>query len=276
MNPEALMMVKDNRQLKKYLIAPYIDPNPNLTPANSSTGSYVSLGAPMKMVEMFYTSHGLPINEDIQWVDNKYSISREKNSNYQHIVPLNENMLSLHRLREPRFYAMIGADRTCWYRNTLNNKYEEILIENRQGEWGGTELTTIDESSKQNITGYWIKKWMYDEPLFKVVKGLNRVKKLKGTPEEKAAAIDEWQKRCCSFTNERVGEWEKDVAAAVRYAKDHFADFIDFSCGIGATGHSMGGAVAYALCQDDPEYGSSEPVQPSVGFPDSCDTGASA
>ena len=99
-----------------------------------------------------------------------------------------------------------------------------------------------------------IKKWMYDEPLFKVVKGLNRVKKLKGTPEEKAAAIDEWQKRCCSFTNERVGEWEKDVAAAVRYAKEHFTDFIDFSCGIGATGHSMGGAVAYALCQDDPEY----------------------
>ena len=31
-------------------------------------------------------------------------------------------------------------------------------------------------------------------------------------------------------------------------------DFIDFSSGIGVAGHSMGGAVAYALCQDDPEF----------------------
>ncbi len=161
MNPEALMMVKNARNTLSTFIPPYRDPHPSLTPSINDTGGYACLGASMKMVEMFYTVHGLPISEDMQWVDSRYSLSKENNSNYQHIVPLGENILSLHRLREPRFYAIIGADRTYWYRYTLDKKYDDILIMNRRGEWGGTELNRIDESVKQNITGYWVKKWMF-------------------------------------------------------------------------------------------------------------------
>ena len=65
-----------------------------------------------------------------------------------------------------------------------------------------------------------IKKWMYDTSILKVSIEMSRLKKIKGSPEEKAEAIDRWQKTCCSYLNGRVMEWEKDTMAAVHYAKE--------------------------------------------------------
>lgn len=118
----------------------------------------------MKMVEMFYTDHGLPIDEDSQWMANKYYMTKEYDERYRDVVPIGENVLSLHRRREPRFYAMIGADRTYWYRAMSNGgivSYEGMILNNRQGEETGTQVKRYDESQAQNITGYWIKKWIY-------------------------------------------------------------------------------------------------------------------
>ena len=99
-----------------------------------------------------------------------------------------------------------------------------------------------------------IKKWMYSKSTLKVVCEMNRLKKFKGSLEDRVSAIDKWQKGSAGYLNGRIPEWEKDVYAAVKYAKENMNDFIDFSSGIGVAGHSMGGAVAYALCQDDPEF----------------------
>lgn len=99
-----------------------------------------------------------------------------------------------------------------------------------------------------------INKWMYNTSVLKVSRQMSRLKKMKGSLEEKAEAIDKWQKTSCSYLNGRVKEWEKDTMAAIGYAKEHYADFIDFDLGIGVSGHSMGGAVAYALCQDYDEF----------------------
>ena len=52
----------------------------------------------------------------------------------------------------------------------------------------------------------------------------------------------------------RVPVWAEDTLCAVRALKERCADRIDFSRGIGATGHSMGGAVAYYLCQHEEEF----------------------
>ena len=134
----------------------------------SSTEYYDSysdgcLGAPMKMVEMFYTEHGLPIDEDNQWMVNKYQMSKEYDRRYENVVSIGENVLSLHLRREPRFYAMIAADRTYWYRKTSTTgiaSYKALIMNNRQGEETGTKSNRYDESAAQNITGYWIKKWI--------------------------------------------------------------------------------------------------------------------
>lgn len=124
------------------------------------------LGAPMKMINMFYTDHGLPIEEDRQWLVSPYAFSQETDPKYKDVVMLNEDILNLHRKREPRFYAMIAADRTLWYRKTISWGYETygaIPVMVRQGETMGSPLTRYDEDTPQNVTGYWIKKGLYSE-----------------------------------------------------------------------------------------------------------------
>lgn len=76
----------------------------------------------------------------------------------------------------------------------------------------------------------------------------------KGTNEELARYVDEYQDKYGRFICDRVPEWEKDIMAVVDYAKKNLSDLIDFEKGIGATGHSMGGAVSYALCHDEKDF----------------------
>ena len=123
----------------------------------------------IKMVEMFYTEHGLPIEEDKQWLGSKYSMSKETDSRYKNVVPLNTDVMSLHRRREPRFYADIAADGTYWYRKMMKNGrsiYTPILTNMYQGANFGTQAKAIEPYQPQSLTGYWLKKWLVpDNPL---------------------------------------------------------------------------------------------------------------
>ena len=47
----------------------------------------------------------------------------------------------------------------------------------------------------------------------------------------------------------RLPEWGKDCLCVIDALKKSYEGRIDFARGIGATGHSFGGAVAYWLCQ---------------------------
>ena len=157
-NKEALWMV---RMYMGYDIYRYVMPKFN-------DGSYHTLpGAcyvpTMKMVEMFYTENGLPIDQDLRWVGsgNPYAISEETNPKYTGVVALNEPVLALHRNREPRFYADIAADRCYWRLGTTEeNNYK---VEAYQGEGWGLEATRLNALTPQNITGYYLKKWSYSK-----------------------------------------------------------------------------------------------------------------
>ena len=157
-NKEALWMV---RMYMGYDIYQYVMPKFN-------DGSYHTLqGAcyvpTMKMVEMFYTENGLPIDQDLRWVGsgNPYAISEETNPKYTGVVALNEPVLALHRNREPRFYADIAADRCYWRLGTTEeNNYK---VEVYQGEGWGLEATRLNALTPQNITGYYLKKWSYSK-----------------------------------------------------------------------------------------------------------------
>ena len=81
-----------------------------------------------------------------------------------------------------------------------------------------------------------------------------RLTRAKGTPAELAEQFDAFQSKYCRFHRERVDEWVKDTKAALRYAKEKLTDLIDFEKGVGVTGHSFGGDVAYALCLREPEF----------------------
>ena len=76
----------------------------------------------------------------------------------------------------------------------------------------------------------------------------------RGTDRELAQQFDALQQRYCKLILSRVAEWEQDTLDAVKYAQQAYSDRIDGSAGIGATGHSLGGAVAYMLCLDHSDF----------------------
>ena len=124
-------------------------------------------GASMKMVEMFYTEHGLPLSEDKQWVASRYEKSRENDERYRNVVPLNEEVLSLHLRREPRFYADIAAHGTYWYKKTVGGGNEPLYCNCLQGQRMGTSSKNYDIQTPQNLTGYYIKKFDNADVAFK-------------------------------------------------------------------------------------------------------------
>ena len=156
LNDEVLWMIK---------VAPYQDGGifglalPNFDDGSNHTLRGACYVPTMKMVEMFYTENGLPIDQDLRWVGsgNPYALSVETDPRYTNVVAMNEPMLNLHRRREPRFYADIAADRCYWRLGTAeNNNY---LVETYQGEPFGLAEKRLNALVRQNITGYFLKKW---------------------------------------------------------------------------------------------------------------------
>ncbi|MCQ4875308.1 RagB/SusD family nutrient uptake outer membrane protein [Butyricimonas paravirosa] len=131
---------------------------------NFETNSLGCLSPSMKMVEMYYTEHGLPIDADNTWsYANRYKLGAESSQLYEDVIPLNTTVVNLHLRREPRFYAHIAGDRMYWQRgtNTLWDNYN-LLVEAHKNEkpWG-TQSDFIVSNTWQNISGYWLKKHLF-------------------------------------------------------------------------------------------------------------------
>lgn len=98
-----------------------------------------------------------------------------------------------------------------------------------------------------------LSKKQYD-PLWGGMMKAFQLTRSKGTDRELANQFDQLQHQYCKLILSRVAEWEQDTLDAVEYARQAFGDLMDFRGGIAATGHSLGGAVAYMLCLDHPEF----------------------
>lgn len=92
------------------------------------------------------------------------------------------------------------------------------------------------------------------DPLWSGMLKAFRLTRSQGTHRELAQRFDELQRQYCKLILSRVAEWEQDTLDAVEYAKQAFGDLMDFESGVAVTGHSLGGAVAYMLCLDHPEF----------------------
>lgn len=168
-NQESILTINNTSELLAYYI---------IGKAPSSARKYYAyeakggLSASMKMVEMFYTANGLPLEEDKFWAPSafKYNLTKERDERYKDVLPLNEEVLGLHCQREPRFYAMITGDRMLWYRAVStggNVKYEALPMQMRQGEVLGSPSKRYTEDVGQYLTGYMVRKWLNtDVPLY--------------------------------------------------------------------------------------------------------------
>lgn len=136
---------------------PYISKEAN--PAQSGIGKGC-LSPSMKMVEMYYTVNGLPIDEDRTWeYADRYKMGRESDVRYRDVVPTGVDVLKLHLKREPRFYASIAADRCYWQRGP--QAAHLLQVKAYRGELFGSTSPTVNSSIPQNLTGYWLKKGTY-------------------------------------------------------------------------------------------------------------------
>ena len=93
---------------------------------------------------------------------------------------------------------------------------------------------------------------MYDNPVTAIISQI-KILKSQGTPEEVYGKFDAFQRKHSKYGMEHVREWGKDTMCVIDELRIRYAQWIDFSRGIGATGHSYGGATAYYLCQHTAE-----------------------
>jgi len=70
----------------------------------------------------------------------------------------------------------------------------------------------------------------------------------KGTDREKYSRFFEFQKKHMPQFTDKLEVWSRDTANVINFLRANYSEWIDFSKGCGASGHSFGGATAYYLC----------------------------
>ncbi|RFS21428.1 RagB/SusD family nutrient uptake outer membrane protein [Chitinophaga silvatica] len=120
---------------------------PQLDPNAFNINLKGKLAPPMKIAEMFYTKHGVPIDEDKNWdYANRFKL--------RNVTALDTGMqegyktVGLHFEREPRFYADIAFDGSTWFMK--NGDYN---IQSKLEQYSGKK-----QSRLFSITGYFTKK----------------------------------------------------------------------------------------------------------------------
>lgn len=140
-----------HNQYKQYQL---VLPRYNSEEYNFNNNIKGNVNPSMRMVELFYTDKGLPLDMDKSWgYEDRYNMGVEKNEDYNSVVILNQQVLNLHLRREPRFYADIACDKTYWERG-----YNKVVMNPYQGGSHGNSQNRLIPNAVQNLTGYWVKK----------------------------------------------------------------------------------------------------------------------
>lgn len=81
-----------------------------------------------------------------------------------------------------------------------------------------------------------------------------KIMKAKLSPEEAYEKFKAFQDKYVPYIKSRIPEWNTDNICVLSELKNRYEKWIDFSYGIGASGHSFGGALAYNLCQYNEDF----------------------
>lgn len=118
------------------------------------------LSPPMKIAEMFYTQHGVPIDEDKTWDYSGRDKLRTADENDALYIERNYTTAALNFDREPRFYADLGFDGSIWYGQGLYDDSNPSGLFYVQAKFGQIDAVQFDRGS---VTGYFIKKFIHFE-----------------------------------------------------------------------------------------------------------------
>ena len=123
--------------------------------SNNSTGGYMA--PTLNMALEFYTDHGVPINEDINWdYEGRFDLREVPlgDSEYQYDLIPGYTTVGLHFDREDRFYGSLSFDGGRYYMSNHGDDSEAYTINSRPG--GNTAAT--NSPSRYSGTGYTPKK----------------------------------------------------------------------------------------------------------------------
>lgn len=104
----------------------------------------------MKIARQYYTSHGVPMEEDKEWKGKNVEEIRASTQEEEGVIRGSTAEFNFNR--EPRFYASLGFDKGVWYGEGRVDRNPFVL----QGLFGQLANTNLAERS--NVTGYWAKK----------------------------------------------------------------------------------------------------------------------
>ena len=116
----------------------------------------------LSTVETFYSSHGVPIEEDNEWISNGWYNQKYEtaigDADHRFVIKEGETTARLHFNREYRFYSSVTFDRGLWYGNIIPSPSEtnQTTVLGRAGEVSGKR--SIERFS---ITGYLVKKLVH-------------------------------------------------------------------------------------------------------------------
>lgn len=131
---------------------PTLDPSLTNSSTSRAHGSYAPT---LKIAEMFYTKHGVPIDQDKTWdYSNRYDLYTATSADKLRIEP-GYTTSYLNVDREPRFYADLGFDGGTWYGQGNTDEDNMWHVEGRLGQYSGKI-----RSSNYSITGYYMKKFV--------------------------------------------------------------------------------------------------------------------
>ena len=118
------------------------------------------LSPPLKIVEMFYSENGVPIDEDKTWdYGNRYDLRTAGRGDRLHVRE-GYTTVNLHFNREPRFYASLGFDGGIWYGQGKYDDKKDLELFYPQTKMGQMNARGSDRST---VTGYFIKKLIHFE-----------------------------------------------------------------------------------------------------------------
>jgi len=177
LNPEMLtqMSIRNSVTEESYLINREVvwnNPNsmssplnggfchPKVDPSISSVNIFtVRVSVPLKIAELFYTSNGIPMEEDSEWETSgkyaeRYSIKIATDTDRYHIRVGHQTAI-LNFDREIRFYANLGFDGGLWYGNSKFDSDDQWVVYAKLSETGGKWL-----NHSFSIRVIFVKNWL--------------------------------------------------------------------------------------------------------------------
>ncbi len=137
---------------------------PRLTSAmvQNMGGAPGNFAVPIGMAELFYSKNGVPMAEDIGYdYRGRYAVAAAGTES-KYYLKSGYQTIKMHMDREPRFYADLSFDGSCFFGNGQTDPENMLYVQAR----GGISLAGPKDNIRVNVSGYWPSKLVNYQSVF--------------------------------------------------------------------------------------------------------------